>query len=76
MLLFFLLKISIVTGVFCNLYIPDIERVNTSVAFHIPIDHKWFPDFVQGDQLEYSVSLLDMPDLPHWMFCHLPANES
>lgn len=29
-----------------------------------------------GDELEYSASLLDMPDLPHWMFCNHPANKS
>ncbi|XP_054722017.1 epsilon-sarcoglycan-like [Uloborus diversus] len=29
-----------------------------------------------GDQLEYSASLLDMPDLPNWMFCHHPENSS
>ena len=29
-----------------------------------------------GDELEYSASLLDMPDLPSWMFCNHPPNKS
>ncbi|XP_071044084.1 epsilon-sarcoglycan isoform X2 [Parasteatoda tepidariorum] len=42
--------------------------VKATEAFLIPISHKWFPGFSQGDTLEYSMSLLDKPDLPHWMF--------
>ncbi|GFU96765.1 epsilon-sarcoglycan [Trichonephila clavipes] len=54
---------------------PKPVTVLATEAFFIPINYEWFPKFRKDDPLEYSASLLDMPDLPNWMFSH-PTNNS
>lgn len=59
-----------------GIHLPNDRNYYTSEAFFIPIDRKWFSDLVNFSDdydLEYSASLLDMPDLPRWMFCRHPS---
>lgn len=73
----FALFIALIPSVvLSSITIPDPVTVHLSEAFFIAINHKWFPEFSYGDELEYSASLLDMPDLPNWMFCNHPTNKS
>ncbi|GIY89719.1 epsilon-sarcoglycan [Caerostris darwini] len=61
--------------VLCNPNLPKPVTVFSTEAFFIPISYEWFQKFRKDDPLEYSASLLDMPDLPNWMFSH-PTNSS
>ncbi|GFU58455.1 epsilon-sarcoglycan [Nephila pilipes] len=67
--------LSLSTEVFCSLTDPKPVTVLATEAFYVPINYEWFPKFRKDEPLEYSASLLDMPDLPNWMFSH-PTNSS
>ncbi|XP_055925460.1 epsilon-sarcoglycan-like isoform X1 [Argiope bruennichi] len=54
---------------------PKPMSVLSTEAFFIPISYEWFPKFQKDDPLEFTASLMDMPDLPNWMFSH-PMNSS
>lgn len=65
-------------GAYSGLHINQTKDVYyyTSEAFFVPIDRRWFSDLVNFSDdydLEYSASLLNMPDLPRWMFCQHPS---